>query len=113
MDDAQVWTALAIMAGAFASMISLTLVTVTRTFGALSTRIDAMGERLDGRIDALGHTLGARIDAVETGLTARIDAVESGLEARLGGRIDALAVKVDHLDRDVQRLAEHVFPTDR
>jgi hypothetical protein len=57
---------------------------------------------MSARFDTLIGTTDARFDGVD----ARFDA----LTARMDDRFTAFEARFDHLDRDVQRVIERVFP---
>jgi hypothetical protein len=80
----QVWTVIAIMAAGLASMITLVFQYMTARFDVLTVKMDAGFTTVDARFEAL---------------TARMD-----------DRFTAFEARFDHLDRDVQRVIERVFP---
>ena len=88
MNTAQVWTVVAIMAAGLATMITL-------VFRYMNARFDTLSAETNARFDTLTAETSGRFDS---------------LIARMDGRFAALEARFDHLDRDVQRVIERVFP---
>jgi len=82
MSNAQVWTALGILLGAFVSLITLTLLVV-------SSKID----NLSGLMDGLGG-----VDGVRGGF--------GGLQNEMMARFDGIDQRLESLHRDLQKIAE-------
>lgn len=77
VNDAQIWSIVAIMAAGLASMITLT---TTLTFRYIGAKIDALDAKFSGRFDVVDE------------------------------RFIRMDERFDHLDRDMQRVIERVFP---
>lgn len=80
MNTAQIWSIVAIMAAGLATMITLTFGYVGAKFDTLNQRFIRIDERFE-----------------------RIDERFERLEAKFDHRFD-------HLDRDMQRVIERIFP---
>lgn len=71
MTSAQVWTALGIFVGAFASLITLTLMIVSSKFDTLSTKIDRLSAKVDIRFDGTDK----RIDLLDRDVQKLVEKV--------------------------------------
>ena len=80
MNDAQVWSIVAVMAAGLATMISLTF-----------------------------RYVGARFDAFDAKWTGRFEVIDERF-ARMDDRFQRMDERFDHLDRDMQRVIERIFP---
>jgi hypothetical protein len=70
MTDAQVWTALAIMAAAFASLVTLTLTSIKAQLagmrGEVSAEINGLRAEMNARFDTVNH----KIDSLDRDVQA-------------------------------------------
>lgn len=93
MNEPQIWTALGILAAAFASMVVIVTQLLTRTISAqfqtLGEKIDKVDLRLSEKIDKVDLTLGEKIERVDLTLGEKIERVD----LTLGEKIDKVDLK--------------------
>ncbi len=97
MTEPQTWTIIVILGGAFFTALILMSTLFTRVVRA---EISGLRGELGGEISGLRGELGGEISGLRGELRAEI----GGLRKEMNARFDAVNVRIDNLDRDVQFL---------
>jgi hypothetical protein len=120
LTEPQAWT----MIGVFTALMFGTLTTVSTLFvrvvrseiGGLRGEMNGQIGGLQGEIGGLQGEIGglrSEMNGQISGLRQEMNGQIGGLRAEMNARFDAVHVKIDGLDRDVQLLMNREFGKDR
>jgi hypothetical protein len=106
MNDAQIWT----MIGTFTALMFGMLTAVSTLFvRVVRAEIGGLRSEMNGQIGGLRNEMNGQIGGLRNEMNGQI----GGLRNEMNARFDAVNVRMDGLDRDVQALVKRTFGLDR
>jgi hypothetical protein len=106
MDSVEIWSIIALMAAGLSTLLAL-------VFRYMSSRFDALRAEFGGQFMAMRADSAGRFDALRAEFGGQFAALRTELRsmrAEMDTRFTAVDKQLAHLDRDMQRVIERVFP---